>query len=70
MFLCFVPALSLYEFLGHWVKVLGVSPLEKFDSIKAVYKRKHKDAEKQGDEAAMERVQHTLARKLVFKSYG
>jgi DnaJ-domain-containing protein 1 len=37
-------------------QVLGVSPLEKFDTIKATYRRKHKDAERQGNEAAMARV--------------
>ncbi len=35
---------------------MGVSPLEKFDTIKATYRRKHKDAERQGNEAAMARV--------------
>ncbi|CAM6113011.1 unnamed protein product [Calypogeia fissa] len=38
-------------------QVLGVTPFEKFDNIKAVYTRRHRDAEKRGDEAAMARLE-------------
>lgn len=52
--LCHYPT---FGFLYNWgAQVLGVSPLEKFDTIKATYRRKHKDAERQGNEAAMARV--------------
>jgi hypothetical protein len=52
--LCHYPTCG---FLYNWgAQVLGVSPLEKFDTIKATYRRKHKDAERQGNEAAMARV--------------
>uniref|UniRef100_A0A0D6R5J7 J domain-containing protein n=1 Tax=Araucaria cunninghamii TaxID=56994 RepID=A0A0D6R5J7_ARACU len=34
-------------------KVLGVSPLERFEKIKASYTKKYKDAERRGDEIAM-----------------
>ncbi|KAH9315318.1 hypothetical protein KI387_023945, partial [Taxus chinensis] len=37
--------------------VLGVSPLEKFEKIKASYTRKSKDAERRGDEAAMAQLE-------------
>ncbi|CAM6050669.1 unnamed protein product [Sphagnum compactum] len=43
-------------------QVLGVSPLEKFDTIKATYRRKHKDAERQGNEAAMARFDQAYDR--------
>lgn len=47
----------LYGFLtiGH-LKVLGVSPVEGFDMIKAAYTRKRKEAEKRGDEATAAEV--------------
>jgi hypothetical protein len=49
--------LSNFWISYNWgAQVLGVSPLEKFDTIKATYRRKHKDAERQGNEAAMARV--------------
>ncbi|PON54534.1 Protein CHAPERONE-LIKE PROTEIN OF POR1-like [Trema orientale] len=38
-------------------EVLGVSPLEGFDAIKAKYKRKRKDAESRGDEATAARLE-------------
>jgi hypothetical protein len=38
------------------MQVLGVSPFETFDSIKAVYTRRHREAEQKGDEATMARV--------------
>ncbi|XP_057855390.2 protein CHLOROPLAST J-LIKE DOMAIN 1, chloroplastic [Cryptomeria japonica] len=38
-------------------KVLGVSPLEKFEKIKASYTRKYKDAERRGDDAAMAQLE-------------
>lgn len=37
-------------------QVLGVSPIEGFDAIKAKYTRKRKDAENRGDEATAARV--------------
>lgn len=37
-------------------KVLGVSPIEGFDMIKAAYTRKRKEAEKRGDEATAAEV--------------
>jgi hypothetical protein len=36
--------------------VLGVSALEKFEAVKGTYNRKRKDAEKRGDDAAVERL--------------
>ena len=39
-----------------FLKVLGVSPIEGFDAIKAKYTRKRKDAENTGDEATAARV--------------
>eukprot|EP00249_Psilotum_nudum_P009544 c22004_g1_i1 orf=414-1307(-) len=38
-------------------QVLGVNPLDRFDVIKVVYKRKHKDAERRGDDAAMSQIE-------------
>lgn len=38
-------------------KVLGVSPIERFDVIKASYTKKYKDAEKRGDGAAMAQLE-------------
>ncbi|KAF8392184.1 hypothetical protein HHK36_022526 [Tetracentron sinense] len=38
-------------------EVLGVSPIEGFDMIKAAYTRKHKDAERRGDEASAARLE-------------
>ncbi|XP_024542162.1 uncharacterized protein LOC9647459 isoform X1 [Selaginella moellendorffii] len=38
-------------------EVLGVNPLESFDKIKVLYSRKHKDAEKSGNEAAAARLE-------------
>ncbi|XP_068664700.1 protein CHLOROPLAST J-LIKE DOMAIN 1, chloroplastic [Aristolochia californica] len=38
-------------------EVLGVSPIEGFDMIKAAYTRKRKDAERRGDEAYLERLE-------------
>ncbi|GMP68111.1 hypothetical protein CsSME_00027835 [Camellia sinensis var. sinensis] len=37
-------------------QVLGVSPIEGFDVIKAAYTRKHKDAERRGDEVTAAQV--------------
>ena len=34
-------------------KVLGVSPIKRFDLIKASYTKKYKNAERRGDNAAM-----------------
>lgn len=42
------------------VQVLGVSPIEGFDAIKAKYTRKRKDAENRGDEATAARVGYEL----------
>jgi len=36
--------------------VLGVSPLEKFDMVKAAYAKRKKEAEMKGDEATASRV--------------
>ena len=41
-------------------QVLGVSPIEGFDSIKVKYARKRKEAERQGDEATAARVRSLL----------
>lgn len=38
------------------VQVLGVSPIEGFDMVKAAYARRRKDAERRGDEAALAQV--------------
>ncbi|KAG2693941.1 hypothetical protein I3760_08G118600 [Carya illinoinensis] len=38
-------------------EVLGVSPIEGFDMIKAAYTKKHKEAERQGDEATATRLE-------------
>ncbi|XP_027349544.1 uncharacterized protein LOC113861125 [Abrus precatorius] len=38
-------------------EVLGVSPIEKFDSIKATYTKKRKEAEMNGDEATASRLE-------------
>jgi hypothetical protein len=58
--LCHYPTCG---FLYNWgAQVLGVSPLEKFDTIKATYRRKHKDAERQGNEAAMARFDQAYDR--------
>lgn len=38
------------------IQVLGVSPIEGFDMIKAAYTKKRKDAERRGDEAAASQV--------------
>ncbi|KAL2650978.1 hypothetical protein R1flu_019106 [Riccia fluitans] len=46
-------------------QVLGVSPFEKFDAIKAVYTRRYKDAEKRGDEAAMARFERAYDKLLM-----
>ncbi|KAF9623076.1 hypothetical protein IFM89_036230 [Coptis chinensis] len=37
-------------------EVLGVSPVEGFDTIKTAYSRKRKEAERRGDEATANRV--------------
>lgn len=39
-----------------FLKVLGVSPIEGFDSIKVKYARKLKEAERSGDEATAAKV--------------
>jgi len=36
--------------------VLGVSPIEKFDMVKAAYAKRKKEAEMKGDEATASRV--------------
>lgn len=36
--------------------MLGVSPLEKFDMVKAAYAKRKKEAEMKGDEATASRV--------------
>ncbi|KAL3700658.1 hypothetical protein R1sor_018680 [Riccia sorocarpa] len=46
-------------------QVLGVSPFEQFDAIKAVYNRRYKDAEKRGDEAAMARFERAYDKLLM-----
>lgn len=38
------------------MQVLGVSPIEKFDMVKAAYAKKKKEAEMNGDEATASRV--------------
>eukprot|EP01018_Ginkgo_biloba_P030817 Gb_27850 [translate_table: standard] len=38
-------------------KVLGVSPIERFDMIKVSYTKKYKDAERRGDEASMAQLE-------------
>ncbi|MQM10108.1 hypothetical protein Taro_042994 [Colocasia esculenta] len=38
-------------------EVLGVNPIEGFDMMKAAYKRRRKDAENRGDEAALARLE-------------
>ncbi|RVW44211.1 hypothetical protein CK203_027263 [Vitis vinifera] len=38
-------------------EVLGVSPIEGFDMIKAAYTRKRKEAERKGDEATAARLE-------------
>lgn len=38
-------------------QVLGVSPFESFEKIKAAYAKRHKDAEKRGDEATLSRIE-------------
>ncbi|XP_047321681.1 uncharacterized protein LOC124925658 [Impatiens glandulifera] len=38
-------------------QVLGVSPIEGFDMIKAAYTRKHKDAERRGDGATLSQLE-------------
>ncbi|PHT54393.1 hypothetical protein CQW23_08855 [Capsicum baccatum] len=38
-------------------EVLGVSPIEGFDMVKAAYARRRKDAEKRGDEAALAQLE-------------
>lgn len=38
------------------IQVLGVSPIEGFDMIKAAYTKKLKDAERRGDAAAASQV--------------
>jgi len=38
------------------MQVLGVSPIEKFDMVKAAYAKKKKEAEMKGDEATASRV--------------
>lgn len=50
------------EFVSCWVfvqlpvQILGVSPIEGFDMVKAAYTRRRKDAEKRGDEAYVAQV--------------
>lgn len=38
-------------------QVLGVSPFERFDKVKAAYAKRQKDAEKRGDDAALSRIE-------------
>lgn len=38
------------------MQILGVSPIEGFDMVKAAYTRRRKDAEKRGDEAYVAQV--------------
>ncbi|KAL4190314.1 hypothetical protein AMTRI_Chr07g24090 [Amborella trichopoda] len=38
-------------------EILGVSPIEGFDMIKAAYTRKYRDAERRGDEASMAQLE-------------
>ncbi|KAG6547381.1 hypothetical protein Mapa_010829 [Marchantia paleacea] len=46
-------------------QVLGVTPFEKFDAIKAVYTRRHRDAERRGDEASMARFEKAYDKLLM-----
>ena len=48
------------NWLGYVIilQVLGVSPIERFDMIKAAYTKKKKEAEMNGDEATASRVRY------------
>lgn len=46
---------------------LGVSALEKFEVVKAAYARRRKDAEKRGDEVAVERLEKAYDRIMMMQ---
>ena len=60
--------LLVYHWMSYYLKncsqVLGVSPIEGFDMIKAAYTRKRKEAERKGDEATAARVGYSLSLSL------
>ncbi|KAI4364559.1 hypothetical protein MLD38_020633 [Melastoma candidum] len=48
-------------------EVLGVSPIEGFDMVKAAYTRKRKDAERRGDEAAAARLEQAYDKVMMVQ---
>lgn len=46
--------INIFNALGF--QILGASPIEGFDMVKAAYMRKRKEAERAGDEATVVRV--------------
>lgn len=46
--------INIFNALGF--QILGVSPIEGFDMVKAAYAKKRKEAERSGDEATVVRV--------------
>lgn len=61
--------INIFNALGF--QILGVSPIEGFDMVKAAYTKKRKEAERTGDEATVVRVGSlSLCEKLlVAKGY-